>query len=71
MEAALAQGMEDTKKTPFTPNHVRRMKNTLPKYIVAITMLTFLAACSGDKKDETSPLDDQPVPAPENPDIPQ
>tara|TARA_Y100000588_G_scaffold317346_1_gene346402 strand:+ start:1085 stop:1228 length:144 start_codon:yes stop_codon:yes gene_type:complete len=47
------------------------MKNTLPKYIVAITMLTFLAACSGDKKDETSPLDDQPVPAPENPDIPQ
>ena len=71
MDAALAQGMEDPKKAPFTSHHVRQMKRTLPKFIVAIIMLTFLAACSGDKEAETSPLDDQPVPAPENPDIPQ
>ena len=47
------------------------MKKPLLLSMVTIIMLSFVVACSGDKEDETSPLDDQPVPAPENPDIPQ
>jgi len=71
MDTALAQGMENTKKTPLTPHRVRQMKSPTLQSIVAILMLTFLTACSGGEDDETSPLDDQPVPAPEKPDIPQ
>ncbi len=47
------------------------MKSPILQSIITIMMLSFLIACSGGEDDETSPLDDQPVPAPEKPDIPQ
>jgi hypothetical protein len=31
----------------------------------------FNAECSGDKGKDTTPLDDQPAPAPDKPDIPE
>ncbi len=71
MDAALAQGMENPHKVALTPHCIRQMKKTLLLSMVTIIMLSFVAACSGDKEDETSPLDDQPVPAPDKPDIPQ
>ena len=71
MDTALAQGMENPDQSTFTPHHVRQMKNPILQSIIAIMMLSFLIACSGGEDDETSPLDDQPVPAPEKPDIPQ
>jgi|TARA_B100001146_G_scaffold24123_1_gene18263 hypothetical protein len=46
------------------------MKKTLLLSIITI-MLSFMAACSGDKEKEGSPLDGQPVPAPDKPDIPE
>jgi hypothetical protein len=46
------------------------MKKTLLLSIITI-MLSYIAACSGDNGKDTTPLDDQPVPAPDKPDIPE
>jgi|TARA_B100001964_G_scaffold231959_1_gene287213 hypothetical protein len=34
-------------------------------------ILSLTTACSGDKEEESSPMDGQPVPAPDKPDIPK
>ena len=71
MDTALAQGTENHDQSTFPPHHVRQMKSPILQSIIAIMILSFLIACSGGEDDETSPLDDQPVPATEKPDIPQ
>ena len=71
MDTALAQGTENHDQSTFPPHHVRQMKSPILQSIIAIMILSFLIACSGGEDDETSPLDDQPVPTTEKPDIPQ